>query len=169
MTIGLWERLRDLSAPEELASLRRPGAPPRAWLPAAGAILGVTLVAIGLMLLLGSTLHGKTGYFFRERKAGTYLSFALLVSSGVVSALMGARLRGRPFARFWWTSAGLFVYMGCDGLFVIHDRLDRWTHLALGLDPEHPVTDHLDDAIVGTYGLVALAFVPIFWASRSWC
>jgi hypothetical protein len=139
-----------------LTSLRHPGPPPRGWRAASAVILAATLVSIVLMLLVGTAVHGKTGYFFREGKAGTYLSFALLFASAVVSALVATRFRGEPFARFWWTSAGLFAYMGCDDLFVIHESLDRGAHFLLGLDPEHPVTDHLDDVIVSTYGLVAL-------------
>lgn len=156
-------RLAESSTTEKVMALRHPGRPPHGWPPAAAAILALTLVAIALILVLGSALHGSAGYFLRERKAGTYLSFALLVSSGVVCALMAARFRSLPFARFWAVSAGLFVYTGCDDLFVFHERIDRWVHFALGLDPENLVTDHFDDAIVGVY---ALAAVALAWRFR---
>ena len=121
-------------------------------------------MTIGLLIGLGSTLYGNAGHLFRERKAGTYLSFVFLVGSGVVAARIAARVRGQRFARFWWVTAVLFAYMGGDDLFVVHERLDRWAHHLLGLDPDHAVTDHFDDAIVGVYSIVPLTLA---WRFRA--
>jgi hypothetical protein len=106
----------------------------------------------------GHAWEGNPHYYFRERKVGTYLSFLNLLATGVVSALIAGRLRPAPVARFWWASSIGFVWMACDDLFLLHERIDLAAHALLGLDPGDPVTDHLDDLIVALYGVVAWAF-----------
>jgi hypothetical protein len=118
-------------------------------------LLAATVVSLALMIALGLTWHGEPGRYFKERKAGTYLSAGLLVASGVVAARIAGRLRRDPFARFWAVAAAGFVFLGMDDLLVIHERVDAWLHRLLGWDPEHWLTDHLDDAIVGGYGVAA--------------
>jgi hypothetical protein len=136
--------------------LSEPGPPPTALPGVAFILLALCLAAVIILVQLGHAWHDDPHRFFGERKAGTYLSFFNLVATGVVAASIARRLRGKPFARFWWAAAVGFVWLGCDDLFVVHERLDRGIHAVLGLDPEHPVTDHLDDAIVALYGVAAL-------------
>jgi hypothetical protein len=140
-----------------IEGLNRPGPPPTALPGVAFILLAFCLAAVVVLVQLGHVWHDDPHRYFGERKTGTYLSFLNLVATGVVAALIARRLRGMPFARFWWVAAAGFVWMGCDDLFVVHERLDRAIHAVLGLDPEDPVTDHLDDAIVGFYGVAALA------------
>jgi hypothetical protein len=147
-----------------LAGLRAPGPPPRGWLPAAAALLAAALVTIAALAWLGAVRQGDSHHYFRERKPGTYASFLVLEAAAVVAALTARRSAGRPIARFWWITAGGFACLGLDDLLVVHERADRWIHAVLGLDPEHPVTDHLDDAIVAGYGLLALALA---WRHRA--
>lgn len=78
------------------------------------------------------------------------------MATGALSWVVGQRMGPGRFARFWRVAAVGFVWLGCDDLFTLHERIDRGVHVLLGWDPDDPVTDHLDDLIVAAYGLVAL-------------
>lgn len=147
-----------------LHALGHPGPPPPALLGTAFILLVLCLATVAVLIWLGFAWHNEPHHLFREKQAGTYLSFLNLVASGVVSALVARRLRPAPSARFWWWMAALLVWMGCDDLFTIHEEIDRSIHRFLGLDPDHPVTDHLDDVIVAGYGVAALALA---WKHRA--
>jgi hypothetical protein len=92
-----------------------------------------------------------------------------------MAASIARQLGARPFARFWWAAAGGFVWLGGDDLFTLHEQIDRGLHTLLGLDPDHPVTDHLDGLIVAGYGVAALALAyrhradlqPLVWMQRT--
>lgn len=142
---------------ETLRVLRRPS-PPQPGLARAGTLLLALCLATVLVLIgLGYAWHDNPHRFFGERKAGTYLSFLNLLATGATSASIARRLEPTPFARFWWAAAVGFVWLGCDDLFTLHEQIDRAFHALLRLDPDHPVTDHLDDLIVAGYGVAALA------------
>jgi hypothetical protein len=147
-----------------LWGLLRPGRPPAGLLGLAFLLLVLCLATVVALLWLGHAWYGNSHRYFGERKAGTYLSFLNLVAAGVVAALIARRLGGAPGARFWWASAVGFGWLGCDDLFVLHERIDRGIHAILGRDPEDPFTDHLDDLIVAAYGLAALG---LGWAYRA--
>jgi hypothetical protein len=110
-----------------------------------------------VLVQLGHAWHDDPHWFFSERKAGTYLSVLNFVAAGVVAAAIARRLRGTPSARFWWAATVGFVWLGCDDLFVVHERVDRGLVALLDLDPDAPITDHLDNATVAVYGVTAVA------------
>jgi hypothetical protein len=141
--------------------LVRPGPPPTALPGAAFILMALGLASVVVLVQLGLAWHQNPHHFFGERRAGTYLSFVNLVTTGAVAALIARRLRGTAAARFWWLAAFGFVWLGCDDLFIIHESIDRRIHAIFGLDPEDPFTDHFDDWIVAFYGVgaVALAYV----------
>lgn len=114
------------------------------------------LVAIAILIWLGHAWHNSPDRYFGERKVGIVLSFLNLVATGGLSGVIARRLGPVPLARFWWAAAVGFVWLGCDDLFTLHEDIDRGVHALLGWDPDHPVTDHLDDLIVAGYGLVAI-------------
>lgn len=146
------------------AALRRlvhPGPPPTALPGIAFILLALSLAAVVVLVQLGHAWHENPHHYFAERRVGTHLSFLNLVATGVVAGVIARRLRGTPAARFWWMAAGGLVWMGCDDLFIIHESIDRRIHTILRLDPEDPVTDHLDDAIVAAYGVAALALAYV--------
>jgi hypothetical protein len=140
-----------------LRALRHPGpAPP--GLPALAFVLVSSCVAtVAVLVWLGYAWHDDSHHFFRERKLGTYLSFASQMAAAVVATLIGRRLRPASFARFWFAMAALLAWTAGDDLFVLHERVDRALHAGLDLDPDHPVTDRLDDLIVAGYGVAAVA------------
>lgn len=141
---------------EALRAVRRPGPPPPGFVPAATLLMTACLMAIFGLIWLGHIQYDNPHRYFGERKIGTYLSFVNLVATGALSWVVGQRLGAGRFARFWRVAAVGFVWLGCDDLFTVHERIDRGVHALLGWDPDDPITDHLDDLIVAAYGLVAL-------------
>ena len=139
-----------------LWKLLRPGPPPPGWPRAAAVLLIVSAVLITLTIAAGVAWHGNPARYFGERKFGTYLSFVTLMGAAILSALIAQRLRGEPSRHFWLVAAGLFAWVACDDLFVFHERADKLLHAVLGWDPDDPLTDSGDDAIVAVYGLVAV-------------
>jgi hypothetical protein len=139
-----------------LQGLRHPGPPPPGLIGIALLLLTACLAAVAILLWLGLAWHGNPHRYFREWTVGTYLSFVNLIASGAVAGLVALRLHPLPFARFWWIAAVGFAWVALDDLFLLHERIDFAVHARLGLDPHNPLTDHLDDVIVASYGVVAL-------------
>jgi hypothetical protein len=140
-----------------LRALVRWSPPPPGLLRAGALLVTLSLAAVIALAALGHAWSGNPHRYFGERKLGTYLSFLNLIATGAVAGSIARGLGGRRFARFWWAAAVGFVWLGCDDLFTLHERIDRGLHALAGRDPEHPVTDHLDDLIVAGYGVAALA------------
>lgn len=138
-----------------LWKLLRPGPPPPGWPRAAAVLLIVSAVLITLTIAAGVAWHGNPARYFGERKFGTYLSFVTLMGAAILAALIAQRLRGEPSRHFWLIAAGLFAWVACDDLFVFHERADKLLHALIGWDPDDPLTDAGDDAIVALYGLFA--------------
>jgi hypothetical protein len=65
------------------------------------------------------------------------------------------------------------VYLALDDVLTIHEEVDRWVHHLLGWDPRHWLTNHLDDAIVALYGVIAVVWavwhrgvlLPLRWTT----
>ena len=147
---------RQFSWFETIRAFFRPTPPPPGLARAGIVFLGLSLAAVSVLIVLGEIWYDNPHRYFGERKAGTYLSFLNLLATGCVAAVIAHRLGPMPFSRFWWATAGGFVWLGCDDLFTLHEQVDRGVHAVLGLDPDDPITDHLDDLIVAGYGVAAL-------------
>jgi hypothetical protein len=137
-----------------------PGRRPRGLLRVATASIGGSLGLVGALLALGAR-HGNLARHFSEGRVGTYASGALLIASAVLALAAARRLTGQTFARFWIFTAAGFVFLAADELAMIHEKTDKWIHIALGWDRTNPLTDAIDGFIVALYGLVALV-----WAWR---
>ena len=155
-------------------ALRNPGVPPRGLPVFAGAVLGGTVVLLAVLVWLGLRDSGNPARHFGEARAGTYYSGILLGASALLSLAIARRLAGRPLAKFWLGACAGFLFLAADELALIHEGVDRWIHARLGWDPDHPITDHIDDAIVVLYGVIALgwafryreALLRLRWATR---
>ena len=140
-----------------LRALRHPGPPPPGLVGPAVVLLVLCLAVVVVLIWLGHVWYDRPHRFFAERRIGTYLSAANLLGTAALSWRTARSLRPAPFARFWSLAAVGFVWLAADELFALHEDIDRGVHAVLGLDPEHPVTDHLDDVILASYGVAAIA------------
>jgi hypothetical protein len=143
---------------ERLAHIAHPGPLPRPVAAAGVVLFAVTLALIAVLVWFGVLWHATPSKYFRERRIGTYYSGLLLVASGGVAAALARRAGPASSRRFWTVAALGFVYLTLDEVLTIHEEVDRWTHATMGWDPKHWLTDHLDDAIVAVYGLVAITW-----------
>jgi hypothetical protein len=117
--------------------------------------LVVTAITIGFLTWLGIQVWGVPDKYFRERRAGTYYSGLLLLAAGAL-AFAASRRAGESAARRFWVVAALgFVYLAADDMLSLHEEADRALHRLVGWYPRHWLTDHLDDAIVASYGVFA--------------
>ena len=139
----------------QLLALLRPGPAPRGWWRFATWVVGGSAAAAVVFALAGWLLRDDPGKYFGEKRAGTLLSAGLLLASALTCRQIHRLPAAAPFGRFWAVQGFLFLYLAVDELFRVHERLDRLVHSLLGLNDRHPVTDHLDDAIIGLYALVA--------------
>ena len=150
----------------------RPGPPPRPLVIVGVAALALTTVTILFLTWLGIHVWGVPDKYFRERRAGTYYSALLLLASGVVAAAIARRTSDFSACRFWTVAGMGFAYLALDDMLSIHEELDKALHGLTGWDRKHWLTDHLDDAIVVSYGLIAAvwgywhrhAFLTLRWA-----
>ena len=64
-----------------------------------------------------------------------------------------------------WLLSGLgCVFLTLDELFSFHEKMDGLIHSVLGIE-ETPVTDLIDDALVGLYVLAAAVCLLNYWTS----
>ena len=141
--------------PASLATLLRPGRAPGGWWRFAAWVVGGSAAAAVVFALAGWLLRDDPGKYFGEKRAGTLLSAGLLLASALTCRQIHRLPAAAPFGRFWIVQGFLFLYLAVDELFRAHERLDRLVHAVFGLNDRHPVTDHLDDAIIGVYAVVA--------------
>lgn len=125
-------------------------------------------VTLSCGVVISSALHGQAlDAQFGEWAFITYVSTALLI---VIAGLMvtmtwvrarqlqGSALNQRLVCLVWAMLAGGFLFLAVDELFSLHEQMDEWIHHFFHLR-ETPLTDRIDDAIVGCYGLFGLWFL----------
>ncbi|MEM7795797.1 MAG: hypothetical protein AAF579_15260 [Cyanobacteria bacterium P01_C01_bin.118] len=129
-------------------------------------LLRVLLILNGVVVVLSAWAGIKDGNlqaYFDEESVVTWLSGLQLIAVAVVAMRM-YRLRcqrrwsWKSPAFIWLLIAFGFVFLAADELLEIHEQLDKWLH-TIGNIQETALTDRLDDAIVGGYGMLALGLV----------
>jgi hypothetical protein len=107
-------------------------------------------------------LRSDIGAAFRETGMATTVSDIHLVLLAIVCfAIFRSRARttGRWSGHAVWLAGSLgFVYLALDEAFMFHERIDMAIHAMLGI-VETPLTDRLDDLVVGLYGVIGLAVI----------
>lgn len=132
-------------------------------------IIIANLAAIISATVLGVVKTGNPSRYFGEGRFTTAISCAQLLGTALFSfQLFRVRERAVRRAMFspplvWLLAAAGFVFLACDDAFQIHEQLDYWIQRALNL-PKTPLTDHIDDALIGVYGVIGMA---VLWICRS--
>jgi hypothetical protein len=125
----------------------------------------LNLTAVGL----GVLVYWYAGVdLFREGSVITIASVVQLATITRISMkIMQARGGGRrrpvwrePRAVWWATSLG-FAFLAADDLFKIHENIDSLIHYAFDLE-KNGVSDRIDDALVGIYGLVGIGLLIVY-------
>jgi hypothetical protein len=137
----------------------------RVWSVLVAALLG-SVLAIAVAIAMGA--HGGDVLSqFGEYRLVTFLSVVqLLIISALSCRIWWARrgMRERPFWRsrsvIWGVIAASFAFLAVDDLLMIHEQADQLIHQILRIE-ETPLTDRLDDCLVGLYGLVGMAALVI--------
>jgi hypothetical protein len=129
------------------------------------------------LILLGGTLGpfitGRgVNHLYKEGRVLTYLSGTLLLATSVTAWLLYRRrldpgksvfegITTKPF--IWALMACGFLFLTADELFEIHEAMDSAIHDLLNMSAT-PLTDRLDDLLIGLYGVIGLA---LLFAYRS--
>lgn len=132
---------------------------------AIGFALALIAIAVGVGLATGDVKRQ-----FGEEGVLTWISTALLLACSWTAWQVFRRRDGTIHADVWRESRFLwaliavaFAFLAADELLKIHETADHAIHGALGL-VESRLSDRLDDAIVGVYGLAALL---VLWLYRA--
>lgn len=120
--------------------------------------------AIGLALFLGS-IEGDIRKHFKEGALITWISFfQILVISGIswkVFRLHDSKYSVRDWRSpymVWAIVALAFLYLAVDEVAGIHEAVDKQIHMLFRIQ-ETPLSDRLDDIIVGFYALLAIGIL----------
>jgi hypothetical protein len=119
---------------------------------------------------LGLYKTGNPSRYFGEGRFTTAISCLQLLAVAVFCALIFLQrnrvMRGRPgrlAVLVWAAIAAGFVFLTLDEALQFHEKLDKWILRTLSLE-NNQITDRLDDALIGFYGLCGLI---VMWACRS--
>jgi len=132
-------------------------------------IIVANLALIIFAVVLGLAKTGNPSRYFGEGRFTTGISCAQLLGTAVFAfQLFRVRRRGlrQPMLRsphsVWLLAAGGFVFLACDDAFQLHEQFDYQIRRAFHL-PKTALTDHIDDALIGLYGIMGAA---VFWICR---
>ncbi len=122
-------------------------------------IVLLTVIMTSSVFLGAVTPWLDIGWAFGEGDLMTWISFFLLCTISYLGhKVWYLRNAGAPFswnqdAALWRILGYGFLFLAFDELLRIHETLDRVLHRIVGVKPTD-MTDHLDDLIIGLYGLV---------------
>ena len=108
-------------------------------------------------LVAAHKIHSYTGVdHFREGGVVTILSGFQLIAIAVLAYMIY-----RKDSLVLWKIVALgFIFLAVDELFLIHERTNRIEEF-FELD-QNPLTRHIDDLLVGVYGVVGLVVFAIY-------
>ncbi|MEM1278734.1 MAG: hypothetical protein AAGG53_01660 [Cyanobacteria bacterium P01_H01_bin.152] len=121
-----------------------------------------------LAIVVAFIIHHQGGRNpFGERGYITFLSvLQLLGIAWLAYKILQVKIRTttllpKSIKLFWWLIIGGFVFLAADEFLAIHEILDLLIHDVFNLQ-ETPVTDRIDDAIVGLYGMFGAGMVWVY-------
>lgn len=128
----------------------------------------VVLVLVAAVLLIAWTT-GPFFYHFAEKRLVNLYSFFQLFATAYMSFL-SCRILEKETSLKWHKNASTrpffisaigFLFLGLDDLFSLHENIDKLIHILFRMK-ETAWTDHIDDFILLSYGLVAVIFIKDF-------
>ncbi len=121
-----------------------------------------------LAIVVAFIIHHQGGRDpFGERGYITFLSvLQLLAVAWLAYKILRVKTRSKtPLPKsiklFWWLIIGGFIFLAADEFLAIHEILDLLIHDVFNLQ-ETPVTDRIDDVIVGLYGMFGAGMVWVY-------
>jgi hypothetical protein len=133
------------------------------WVPVSVVLVNVLAVLIAVIIF---QLGGRDP--FAERGYLTFWSTLQLLAI----ALISDKIRQLPHRQggsahrlswIWWVISFGFIFLAADEFLAIHEVTDLFIHDLFNLQ-ETPLTDRIDDVIIGLYVLFGLA---ILWVLRA--
>ena len=132
-------------------------------------LLSIDLILMLVFVTAGSLISvDEMGWAFREGKPMTLISIFQLLGASFFCRQIWKQLQPAGKAAsddqysLWRYLSWIFVFLACDDFLRIHETLDRVTHRLLGIKPNN-ITDHMDDALIVVYGMVALLVLAWHW------
>jgi hypothetical protein len=119
----------------------------------AGLMADAAVVAVAV-----ATGHSHDAQFGEDGFVTPISAGLLVLAAALATATFAARrAAGVPIrtAAVWLLAAGGLVFLAIDEIGKVHEHADELMHEVLGVTPT-PITDHLDDLIIGLYGLAAV-------------
>ena len=127
-------------------------------------IFGINGLAIALALTiyhLGGRDHFGERGFITFLSTGQLLAIAWLAQQIFQTRRAAPAARDRQTALLWRVIAGGFIFLAADEFLSLHEVTDLLIHDLLGW-PETPLSDRLDDVILGLYGVVGLGVLVVY-------
>ena len=112
--------------------------------------LFINLLFVGIGLFIGKT---PEQYFAKEASYITWVSFLQLL---IISNLSWQTFKLKKNRSLLWAIIAVgFLFLATDEVIRIHENLDHIIHRIFHMK-ETAISDRLDDAIVGIYGLIGI-------------
>ena len=127
--------------------------------------LFLNFIFIVIGILIGNPIEQ---YFSKEASYITWVSFFQLLIIANLSLQIYKSVKNKQVKQLWKSPALLwgiialgFLYLAVDEVIRIHENLDNIIHRVFHLK-KTAITDRLDDAIIGFYGLVGVGVLYYF-------
>lgn len=131
-------------------------------------VLALQVLALLATVLLERLFGLEPGKGFGEKGPVTLISVLQLVAIGCLLMAIYVRCRNTEGGTSWrspctvWAFMGIgFFFLACDEKFQIHEGIDNLIHLLFHMQVT-PMTDRIDDLIVGLYGAIGACVMYCF-------
>ncbi|MBN2407833.1 MAG: hypothetical protein JXJ19_09055 [Elusimicrobia bacterium] len=128
-------------------------------------VISRIVILINVVLVVYAIIAGHfTPRLFGEHKLMTMFSSIqiLAIAAFSLSIFFAEGKFSYNRQKYFWLLAGIaFIFFAVDEYTMIHENIDFSIHKLLNIK-ETNLTDHLDDAIIGLYGIIAAVCVWCF-------
>ncbi len=127
----------------------------------------VILICVGIVHGTLMSRHDP-GYYFREGRPLTILSFLQLIFIGVIARRIWQCSRlsemwdWKDPAIFWRLLSYGFYFLSADELLKIHENTEKLIHIVLHMK-KTPLTSYIDDMLIISYGLIMCGLTLVYF------